>query len=219
VTHDSILKVTLDGIPGTAMPGSRAALAAADIDPLVQHVYRLAMTQPPTSHPPALEERLLGDSGFVDLRGTEPPPLKAADAAGRVLKLSELKGQLVLVNFWGTGCIHCLKEMVKLREVEAALAGRPLTVLYICADADDAAAAQLLADHAAPGVRTFVDHTGVGLARFEVQTLPTVWLIGPDGKAIGRAHGARDWHAPALRHLIEDWLPSVPSPQIPGDRE
>jgi mono/diheme cytochrome c family protein len=207
VTPSSIRKVILDGIPGTTMPASRTALPPADIEALVEHVQTLAMPQTPTMQMPLPEAILLRDNGFVDLRGTETPPLQLSDVAGGGLKLSDLKGQLVLVNFWGTSCVHCLNEMPQLRELEAALADRHLTVLHVCADLDDIKAAQDVAGKVAPGVRIFVDGTGLGLAHFEVQTLPTVWLIGTDGRAIGRAHGAKDWRAPLLRKLLEHWLP------------
>jgi mono/diheme cytochrome c family protein/peroxiredoxin len=205
VTRDSIRKVTLDGVPGTAMPASRSTLAAVDVEALVEHVYHLATAQPRTREPTA-EERLLQEAGFVDLRGTDPPILTVTAADGRILKLTDQKGKLVLVSFWGSSCVHCLNEMPHLCDLEAAWGGRGLSVLHVCAEADDVQAAQDLASKVAPGVRIFVDDTGVSLARFEVQTLPTVWLIDRDGKAIGRAHGARDWRSPALRRLIEHWL-------------
>ena len=44
-TSSSIRRVVLDGIPGTAMPATRAALPEADIDVLVEHVHRLATEQ------------------------------------------------------------------------------------------------------------------------------------------------------------------------------
>jgi thiol-disulfide isomerase/thioredoxin len=151
------------------------------------------------------EARLLADCGFVDLRGTQPPPLTVTDAAGHSLKLADFKGHLVILSFWGTGCVHCLHEMPILQKLEREIKG--LKVVYVCADADDCRAAQATADRVAPGVRTFtVD--GVGLARFDVGSLPTVWLIAPDGAAIGRGHGAKDWTAAAMRRLIEHWLPA-----------
>ncbi len=208
VTFASIRKTILDGIPGTAMPAQRTSLAPADIDALVATVYAMAATQPQIVRMPTMEEKLLGDNGFTDMRGTVPPDLKAFDAAGRKVRLADFKGNLVIIDFWGTGCVHCLTEMPRLREFEKSFAGRPLTVLYVCADGDDAKVAQGFADRVTSGVRALVETTGAGLARFEVQALPAVWLIGPDGKAIARTQGAKDWNASALRLLIEHWLPA-----------
>lgn len=189
------------------MASTRAAIPPADVDALVEHVYHLATSRPTVVHEPTEEEKLLRDAGFVDLRGTDPPALVATDAAGKEVKLSDLKGRTVLLHFWGTSCVHCVKELPHLKALEATLSGRGFTVLHICADADDHEAAQALVDEKAPGLRVFADASGLGPARFEVQVLPTVWLIAPDGKAIGRAHGMKDWSAPAMRKLLEHSLP------------
>ncbi|MBA4188108.1 MAG: thiol-disulfide isomerase [Planctomycetaceae bacterium] len=202
VTRESIRKVTLDGIPGTAMAANRT-LPPADVDALVEYVYHLAVSRKTVVHEPTEEESLLRAAGFIDMRGTEPPALVVADMAGKEVKLSDLKGKAVMLHFWGTSCVHCVKELPHLKELEKSLAGRKFTVLHISADADDLHDAQKLVDRFAPGLRVYTDATGLGSARFEVQTLPTVWLIAPDGKAIGRAHGMKDWTSPAMRKLIE----------------
>ncbi|OWK44371.1 c-type cytochrome [Fimbriiglobus ruber] len=208
VTPESIRRVTTDGIPGTAMAAFGAALSPADLDTLTMHVHRLATNQPTRTNQPTVEETLLHEAGFVDLRGTTPPPLIVSDAAGKMVRLSDFQGRVALVHIWGISCTHCLKAMPRLIDLESAFAGKGLVVLHVCADADDVKDAQALAEKTVPGVRVFADAAGVGLARFEVQTLPTVWLIGPDGQVIGRTTGAQDWAAQAVRKLIEHWLPN-----------
>ena len=206
-TKESIRRVILTGIPSTAMPASQGILAEADLDVLVEHVYELAMSRPSVAYEPSADEQLLKAAGFVNLQGADPPTLTATDVTGRVTKLTDLKGKMVIVNFWGTTCAHCLKEMPSLRNLEAEYSARGLTILYVCADADDPKDAQALLDKHVPGTRGLTEETGLGLARFEVQTLPTIWIIGPDGKAIGRTSGAMNWHSPDLLNLIDHWLP------------
>lgn len=205
VGPEYVRRVVADGLPGTAMPAFRHAVPAADLDPLVGHTLDLARR--PAESAPDPGAALLREAGFADLRGGTPPPLTVTDAAGADTALAGLKGRLVLVHFWGTGCLPCQKEMPGLKRVEDELAARGLTVLHVCADADDAADAQRVASGVAPGLRAHVELTGLGLARFEATVLPTAWLVGPDGKTVGRAHGARDWTAPALRRLVEHHLP------------
>ena len=209
VTRESIRQVTLDGIPGTAMASMRAALTPADVDAVAEYVYHLATSRPIIAYDPSEEEVLLREAGFIDMRGTEPPALVVADGANKELRLSDLKGKVVLLHFWGTACVHCVKELPRLKEFESSLAGRKFTVLHIVADADDLAAAQTLMDKVAPGLRVYADASGLGPARFEVQVLPAVWLIGSDGKVIGRSHGMKDWSSPSLRKLIEHSLSVV----------
>jgi hypothetical protein len=76
----------------------------------------------------------------------------------------------------------------------------------VCADQDDPEEAQRVLDRTVPGVKALIDTTGLGLARFEVNSLPTVWLIDASGKAIGRASGSRDWNVPACANVLAHWL-------------
>lgn len=207
VSVEAIRTAILRGIPGTAMASFQAAIAPADVEPLAQHVLLLAASRPVVPYEPTEEERLLKDAGLIDLRGSEPPALTVTDAAGKSVELGDLKGRLVLLHFWGTACVSCLKEMPQLRELERDYAGRGLTVLHICTDAEDVRDGQKLAERVALGVRVYAEETGLGLARFDVQTLPAVWLIAPDGRAIARGNGARNWNDPALRRIIESRLP------------
>ncbi len=84
---------------------------------------------------------------------------------------------------------------------------RGFTILHVCTDADDVKDAQKRVDQVVSGQRVVIDVSGLAAARFEVQSLPTVWLIAPDGTAIGRASGAKDWTAEAQTKLIARWLP------------
>ncbi|MBP3954429.1 c-type cytochrome [Gemmata sp. G18] len=207
-TVDVIRRVTLDGIPGTGMASFRT-LPTADLDAVVAHVHRLATSGPLVQRVPTEDERLLASVGFTDLKGTSPPPLVLTNSSGRTVKPSEYAGQLVLVHFWGTTCTHCIKEIPALERLERQYNGR-LKVLHVCTDEDDPTTAQKFLDRVTPGATALTEATGLGLARYEVQALPTVWLIAPDGTAIGRSCGARDWTAEAQTKLISRWLPPVP---------
>jgi mono/diheme cytochrome c family protein/thiol-disulfide isomerase/thioredoxin len=207
LSREAIRKVILEGIPGTAMPASAAALDPRDVAPLVEYVYHLATSRPPVVEETTPRQQLLRTVGFIDLNNSIPPPLVLTDVTGRTVKLSELKGRLVLIHFWGTDCPHCLKEMPHLKKLETEYAGRGLTVLHVCADADDIRSAQATADRTVSGIRVLMDDSGLGLARYEVGALPAVWLIDAEGKAIGRSQGAKDWTSASLRRLIEHCLP------------
>jgi thiol-disulfide isomerase/thioredoxin len=200
-TLESIHQVILDGIPGTAMPGSSAALSPADVDALTAYVHELATARPPIQLELSGEARLLRDAGFIDLEGRAPPPLALADSDDNTMSLADLRGRPVLLHFWGTSCVHCLKEVPALE----ALKGRmpSLVVLHVCVDAEDQAEAQELLESVAPRARAWFDQSGLAAARFGVHSLPTTWLIDKDGHALGAGTGARDWGSPQLIELLE----------------
>lgn len=56
-------------------------------------------------------------------RGQRFPDLRLNDDKGRVLRLSELRGRVVVLHFWGSWCPHCIREMPDLQRLYDRLAG------------------------------------------------------------------------------------------------
>jgi mono/diheme cytochrome c family protein len=204
-TADLVRKATLEGVPAAGMSGFRN-LSAAELDAVVEHVMKLSKTGAPTAMADGPEAKLFAAAGFADLTGTAAPPLLLADSKGTETRLSDLRGKLVLLHFWGVGCAVCQKEVPALQALEKAHAGR-LRVLHVCTDEPDVSAAQKVLESASPGAVAQVEANDLGLARYQVQSLPTVWLVGPDGGALGKSSGAKDWTAEAQSQLVARWLP------------
>jgi thiol-disulfide isomerase/thioredoxin len=61
------------------------------------------------------------------------PAFKALDGGTR--KLSSLRGQVVVVNFWATWCGPCQEELPRLSQLAAAYAGKPVRFALISIDA------------------------------------------------------------------------------------
>ena len=75
---------------------------------------------------------LLGAFGenFTLLDPPVPTPLEAfTDLAGNPVRLADLKGRVVLLNFWATWCAPCVREMPSLDRLQAALGDRGLSVV------------------------------------------------------------------------------------------
>ena len=205
----SIKKVIVEGIPGTVMPGIKNALTEPDLDALAKHVLKLADQNPsPTMKVFSKTDRLASDAGFVLVANSAAPLLQLEDEQGNKSKLSDYKDKTVMLHFWGVQCPHCLKEMQSLLEVEKSFQGRSFVVLHVCTDEEDAKIAQQIASKYAPGIKIVVETSGIGLARYEVQTLPAFWLIGGGGRTLARSTGARDWASNACLTFIESLIPN-----------
>lgn len=61
------------------------------------------------------------------------PAFKTLD--GHARKLSALRGQIVVVNFWATWCGPCQDELPRLMQIAASYAGRPVSFVFISIDA------------------------------------------------------------------------------------
>ena len=205
----SIKKVIVEGIPGTVMPGIKNALSESDLDSLAKHVLNLAYQEAsPTEKVLSGAEKFAIETGFVLLQGNPAPLLQLEDEQGNKSKLSDYKDKTVMLHFWGVQCPHCLKEMQSLLELEKSFQGKSFAVLHVCTDEEDAKVAQQIASKYAPGIKIAVETSGIGLARYEVQTLPSFWLVGKEGRTIARSTGARDWTSKPNRSFIESLIPN-----------
>jgi peroxiredoxin/mono/diheme cytochrome c family protein len=205
----SIKKVIVEGIPGTVMPGIKNALTEPDLDALAKHVLKLAdQNLSPSMKVVSTTDQIAIDAGFVLVANNPAPLLQLEDEQGNKLKLSDYKDKTVMLHFWGVQCPHCLKEMQSLLKLEKSFQGKSFVVLHVCTDEEDAKVAQQIASKYASGIKVVVETSGIGLARYEVQTLPAFWLIGKEGRTIARSTGARDWASKPCRIFIESLTPN-----------
>ncbi len=164
--------------------------AAADEPALQQALAAMKITAP---------QKILSAPGF-DL-----PGLKTGS-----IRLSDYKGKLVLLNFWASFCAPCRKEMPALESVWRDYAQQGLVVLALSVDRDNLQQVAKLVKEGGYSFPVLLDTEGEVRNRYEVRALPTSYLIGRDGKFIGRIIGEREWDSPEGRVLIERLLSRRP---------
>ena len=67
------------------------------------------------------------------------PDFTLKDSAGAATKLSDYRGQVVLLNFWASWCAPCQEELPSLLSMQARMRSKGVTVLGISVDEDDGA--------------------------------------------------------------------------------
>jgi len=109
------------------------------------------------------------------------PSLKVTTLDGKPYDLASQRGHWVIVNFWATWCVPCIKELPAISQFVATHPNvRAIGLAYEDTDAADIRA--FLAKHPVsfPVAQVTMDKP---LKDFdEPLGLPTTWLIGPDGK-------------------------------------
>jgi thiol-disulfide isomerase/thioredoxin len=80
----------------------------------------------------ALHAVAVADATALPDAYADAPPL--TDASSRVSNLSAYRGRVVLLNFWATWCVPCLKEMPDLNRVYAGLDPKRAVVVGVAAD-------------------------------------------------------------------------------------
>lgn len=140
-------------------------------------------TPPPDALPPPAT--LSADTTAAPLA----PDVVLPTLAGDSLRLAELRGRVVLVNFWATWCAPCRVEIPDLAALHTELADEGLTVVGVALEEDGpTVVAPFVAEHAIPYPIALDDGTAAG-AFGGVLGLPTTFIIAPDGRVVRRLLG------------------------------
>lgn len=69
-------------------------------------------------------------------KGLKAPEIQLDDLSGRTLSLEKLKGHVVLLNFWSTGCLPCRKEIPEIAELASEFKNQDFQIITICLSHD-----------------------------------------------------------------------------------
>jgi thiol-disulfide isomerase/thioredoxin len=137
----------------------------------------------------------------------EPAPqVQFQTLAGQSFQLDELKGKVVLLNFWATWCIPCREEIPILNAMQKDLATQGLKV--VGASLEDTV--EGIAEYQEAVTRFEYDVVVGGSdaqAKFGGTPLPTTYLIDREGRIRQKIIGARDragWEAVVKPLLSEN---------------
>lgn len=142
---------------------------------------------------------------------TVPPLFEGKTPAARPYSLADLRGKVVIVNFWASWCAECRPEMSALERLHRDFAARGLVIIGINAR-EDAATIRRYARELALTFPLLVDTDGKINALYGVVGLPATFMIGRDGRAVAFAVGTREWAGTPARALIEALL-TQPAPR------
>jgi peroxiredoxin len=134
--------------------------------------------------------------------GQPAPPFVLADPSGRTVALEDLRGQVVLVNFWASWCGPCRAEMPLLDQAAQKYQAQGFQVLAVNVE-EDASTVRRFGEELKLGLPLLLDPSGEVHRAYNVQALPTSFLIGRDGMI-------RDVHYGVLsRRYLDERLPAL----------
>jgi thiol-disulfide isomerase/thioredoxin len=122
---------------------------------------------------------------------TLAPDFSLESLDGKTLRLSDLRGKAVLLNFWATWCGPCKIEMPWFVELQDEYAGQGLQIVGVAMD--DASKQDIAKFAKDMGVNypILIGKESVGDQYGGVPALPESFLIGRDGKIVDKILGLR----------------------------
>jgi peroxiredoxin len=124
------------------------------------------------------------------LKGKPAPDFELADLDGKKIRLADLRGKAVLLNFWATWCPPCKIEMPWFVDIQKQYGPQGLQIVGVAMDTgnahDDVAK---FAKEMGLNYTVLLGNDKVADQYGGVDSLPTTFYIGRDGKIVTRVFG------------------------------
>jgi cytochrome c biogenesis protein CcmG/thiol:disulfide interchange protein DsbE len=128
--------------------------------------------------------------------GMAAPDFTVRDSE-RAVRLSQLKGQVVVLNFWATWCPPCIEEMPSLVQMQERMKPKGVTVLAVSVDADENSYRRFLRDHNV-SLLSVRDADQKSNELYGTFRFPETYVIDRNGVVRRKFIGAVDWMDPEV---------------------
>jgi peroxiredoxin len=126
---------------------------------------------------------------------------------GRQFHLSDLRGKVVVLDFWASWCPPCVEEAASLNALQQRISSQGGTVLGISWDDDPAAYQKFLREHNVNFPTYRDDNRKIGM-NYGTVMIPEAYLISRDGRIARKIVGQQDWTSPELISALDALLHS-----------
>ena len=131
------------------------------------------------------------------------PALRLKNMDDEFVDIKDLKGRVVVVNFWATWCPPCRREMGSLERLHLATQDKNVVVLAVNVGEDiDTVFPFLGMISPAPSFPILFDTDGTVMTKWKVRGLPTTYIVSPEGKIVHRAIGGREFDHPSIQKAV-----------------
>lgn len=128
------------------------------------------------------------------------------DLQGNAVGLSDLRGQVVLLNFWATWCPPCRAEMPSMQALYKDYREKGFTILAISSDVEGKGSVAPFVERLDLTFPVLLDPRSVVGTRLQVLGIPTSYLLDKQGRLAGVEVGAQNWNEDKMRRLLDRLL-------------
>jgi len=147
-------------------------------------------------------------SAAAELKTLPPKPapaLKLPALEGGTLDIGQLKGKVVLVNFWAVWCPPCRKEMPSMARLADKLAGKPFTLVGVNVGESPEEIRAFL-KQVPVNFPIVLDDEGRNLKAWQVFAFPTSYVLDKKGRVRLGLFGSIEWDTPEAVAKLEALL-------------
>jgi len=131
--------------------------------------------------------------------GEKAPDFELKTMDGQIVKLSDLKGQGVLLNFWGTWCDPCKEEMPAINKAHKQnIKGVKILAINI---QESPSIVKKFYESYHLDFTTVLDKTGKVKHKYHVSNIPSTFLIDKNGVVVKKVVGAMNSADDVVKNL------------------
>ena len=144
---------------------------------------------------------------FKSQEGYMAPRFSLRNLKGNMEGLDDYLGKVIVVNFWATWCVPCVKEMPSFESLYRRYRSQGLTLLAVSLDKGDSTKVQEFADKYKLSFPILLDTEGVAEKLYPSFSIPFTYVVDKQGRVVARVDGAKNWESSetfeAVEHLLK----------------
>ena len=149
---------------------------------------------------------LLRKLKLVRVPGSLPAPQFTAETPeGQKVSIENLKGKLVLLNFWATWCPPCILEMPTMEKLHQEFKEEGLEVVAMNFMEGPKTINAFIKKRGFT-FTVLIDRSGKISQRYGVHALPVTYLIGREGNMLVKSIGYKDWYKKEIQQFVSSLL-------------
>jgi DsbE subfamily thiol:disulfide oxidoreductase len=135
-------------------------------------------------------------------RPHEAPSFVLPDLTGKVTRMEDFRGKVVLLNLWATWCPPCVEEMPTLEALSKKMAGRDFMLLAISQDETPSNVKPWIQNHGFT-FPVLLDARGQVGADLGITGYPETFIVDRNGRIVHHHVGYRNWMEPGIVAALE----------------
>ncbi|MDP2480853.1 MAG: TlpA disulfide reductase family protein [Candidatus Palauibacterales bacterium] len=148
--------------PGSAAPADTSAMAGL----------------PPEARTPAARRGEASSSAWLEIPA---PVVPFRSLGGDTVSLADYRGRVVVLNFWGTWCPPCRREIPGLVALQRRIAGHGATVVGLAIDSGTPASVRAWTRAHGMTYPIWLGDTGTAVRYYQTMGFPTTLLVDAGG--------------------------------------
>jgi peroxiredoxin len=129
------------------------------------------------------------------------PDFTLKDLKGRKISLKDLRGKIVVLNFFSIWCSVCEKQASSFDKLDEEIKGKDIVFLHLAVEGREKELLEYK-NKFNISVPILVDKSGLVAKAYKVRGHHETFFIDREGRIVGKTFAEKDWTSPEMKNLI-----------------